>query len=57
MKKILALLVIAPLLISCSGKKVEEINEAWIKDTNGFDILMGQFAHKHREHLGSGMKF
>ena len=45
MKKILALLVIAPLLISCSGKKSEEINEAWIKDTNGFDILMGQFAH------------
>ncbi|HEI8868251.1 membrane-bound lytic murein transglycosylase MltC [Serratia sp. AKBS12] len=45
MKKILALLVIAPLLISCSGKKSDEFNEAWVKDTNGFDILMGQFAH------------
>lgn len=45
MKKILALLVIAPLLISCSVKKSDEFNEAWVKDTNGFDILMGQFAH------------
>ncbi|HIE4392646.1 TPA: membrane-bound lytic murein transglycosylase MltC [Serratia liquefaciens] len=45
MKKILALLVIAPLLISCSGKKSTEVNEAWVKDTNGFEILMGQFAH------------
>ncbi|MDR3434803.1 MAG: membrane-bound lytic murein transglycosylase MltC [Rouxiella aceris] len=45
MKKILALLVIAPLLISCSGKKNEQYNEAYVKDTNGFDILMGQFAH------------
>ncbi|MFI8417947.1 membrane-bound lytic murein transglycosylase MltC [Serratia sp. NPDC078593] len=45
MKKILALLVIAPLLISCSSKKNDEFNEAWVKDTNGFDILMGQFAH------------
>jgi membrane-bound lytic murein transglycosylase C len=45
MKKILALLVIAPLLISCSGNKSEEVNEAFIKDTNAFDILMGQFAH------------
>lgn len=45
MKKILALLVIAPLLISCSGQKNEEVNEALVKDTNAFDILMGQFAH------------
>lgn len=44
MKKILALLVIAPLLISCSSKK-DQFNEAYVKDTNGFDILMGQFAH------------
>ncbi|WP_458045806.1 membrane-bound lytic murein transglycosylase MltC [Phytobacter sp. AG2a] len=47
MKKILALAIIAPLLISCSSsdKKGDSWNEAWVKDTNGFDILMGQFAH------------
>ncbi|MDK1226138.1 membrane-bound lytic murein transglycosylase MltC [Cronobacter turicensis] len=47
MKKIFALALIAPLIISCSSKKNAEnaYNEAWIKDTNGFDILMGQFAH------------
>jgi len=45
MKKILALLVIAPLLISCSSNKKDLFNEAYVKDTNGFDILMGQFAH------------
>lgn len=47
MKKFLALALIAPLLISCSSSKKagEDYNEAWIKDTNGFDILMGQFAH------------
>jgi membrane-bound lytic murein transglycosylase C len=26
-------------------KKGDDYNEAWVKDTNGFDILMGQFAH------------
>jgi membrane-bound lytic murein transglycosylase C len=47
MKKFLALAIIAPLLISCSSsnKNGETYNEAWVKDTNGFDILMGQFAH------------
>ncbi|MFE8102562.1 membrane-bound lytic murein transglycosylase MltC [Brenneria goodwinii] len=45
MKKILALLVIAPLLVSCSGNKSGTDNEQFIKDTNAFDILMGQFAH------------
>ncbi|WP_038158212.1 membrane-bound lytic murein transglycosylase MltC [Trabulsiella guamensis] len=46
MKKLLALALIAPLLVSCSGsKKGDSYNEAWVKDTNGFDILMGQFAH------------
>ena len=44
MKKLIALLVIAPLLVSCSGKK-SQYHEEWVKDTNGFDILMGQFAH------------
>lgn len=44
-KKILSLLIIAPLLISCSGKKQNAYHEEWVKDTNGFDILMGQFAH------------
>ncbi|HDG1678811.1 TPA: membrane-bound lytic murein transglycosylase MltC [Kluyvera ascorbata] len=46
MKKLLALALIAPLLVSCSSnKKGDTYNEAWVKDTNGFDILMGQFAH------------
>ncbi|AHF74956.1 Membrane-bound lytic murein transglycosylase C precursor [Candidatus Sodalis pierantonius str. SOPE] len=45
MKKILPLVIIAPLLISCSSSKNNAENEAYIKDTNGFDILMGQFAH------------
>ncbi|WP_312981826.1 membrane-bound lytic murein transglycosylase MltC [Atlantibacter sp.] len=45
MKKLLALALIAPLLISCSSKKSETYNPELEKDTNGFDILMGQFAH------------
>ncbi|MBK4716163.1 MULTISPECIES: membrane-bound lytic murein transglycosylase MltC [Tenebrionibacter/Tenebrionicola group] len=45
MKKLLALALAAPLLISCSGKKTVTYHEEWVKDTNGFDILMGQFAH------------
>ncbi len=44
-KKLIGLLVIAPLLISCSGNKKAAFHEEWVKDTNGFDILMGQFAH------------
>jgi hypothetical protein len=44
MKKYLVLLVLAPLLFSCSSHKNED-NEAYIKDTNGFDILMSQFAN------------
>ena len=44
-KKLIALLVIAPLLVSCSGQKKSQFHEEWVKDTNGFDILMGQFAH------------
>lgn len=46
-KKFLTLILIAPLLISCSGggKKTDTPGEEWVKDTNGFDILMGQFAH------------
>jgi membrane-bound lytic murein transglycosylase C len=46
MKKLLALALVAPLLISCSSKKNDDAyNDAFIKDTNGFDILMGQFAN------------
>lgn len=44
-KKLIGLLIIAPLLVSCSGKKQNTNQETWVKDTNGFDILMGQFAH------------
>ncbi|MGM3173867.1 membrane-bound lytic murein transglycosylase MltC [Dickeya lacustris] len=45
MKKLFVLLFIAPLLVGCSGKKNNEYNEALVKDTNAFDILMGQFAN------------
>ncbi len=45
MKKLIALALVAPLLISCSSKKTDSYSEDWVKDTNGFDILMGQFAH------------
>lgn len=45
MKKTLALLVIAHLLIACSEKKGFKFNQLLIKDTNGFDILVGQFAN------------
>ncbi|KAA8997641.1 membrane-bound lytic murein transglycosylase MltC [Affinibrenneria salicis] len=45
MKKLLALLIVAPLLISCSGNKSKVAQEEFIKDTNAFDILMGQFAN------------
>lgn len=31
--------------VPSSTKKGDSYNEAWVKDTNGFDILMGQFAH------------
>lgn len=44
MKKIPVLLIITPLLISCSSKNSTN-NEKYVKDTNGFNILMGQFAH------------
>lgn len=47
MNKTLVLLVVAPLLVSCSSNsdKKQVNNEILIKDTKSFDILMGQFAH------------
>lgn len=46
MKKFLALALIVPLLISCSSKKEDSADiVTYQKDTNGFDILMGQFAN------------
>ncbi|MBD2815834.1 membrane-bound lytic murein transglycosylase MltC [Xenorhabdus sp. Flor] len=45
MKRLLALLLLTPFLISCSSKQDFEYKEEYIKDTNGFDILIGQFAH------------
>lgn len=45
MKKLLALTLLVPLLISCSSNKESDYNPNYVKDTNGFDILMGQFAH------------
>ncbi|MCD1127247.1 membrane-bound lytic murein transglycosylase MltC [Jinshanibacter sp. LJY008] len=47
LKKICALLLIAPLLVSCGGgsEKKTQDDDKYIKDTNAFDILMGQFAH------------
>ncbi|MGL4600887.1 MAG: membrane-bound lytic murein transglycosylase MltC [Plesiomonas sp.] len=43
MKKKIALCLIIPLLASC-GSKPKETPELYVKDTNGFDIFMGQFA-------------
>lgn len=45
MKKLWVLLLVAPLLISCSGKRANVNNDAFVKDTNALDILMGQFAN------------
>ncbi|WP_367680747.1 membrane-bound lytic murein transglycosylase MltC [Candidatus Fukatsuia anoeciicola] len=45
MKRILVLLIIIPLLLSCSCNKEQVNNKNYIKDTNSFDILIGQFAH------------
>lgn len=45
MKKIAILFLMILLLISCSKKKNQENHLDYIKDTNSFDILMGQFAH------------
>ncbi|CUX96185.1 Membrane-bound lytic murein transglycosylase C precursor [Candidatus Gullanella endobia] len=45
MKKILSLIIIAPLLISCSSNRNNIENEAYIKDTSSLDILMKQFAN------------
>ena len=45
-EKYLALALIAPLLVSCSSSNKKAPNTTRrVKDTNGFDILMGQFAH------------
>lgn len=52
-KKLIPLLIIAPLLISCSSKKHNVFHEEWVKDTNAFDILMGQFAHNIENIWGS----
>lgn len=45
MKKIFSLILLALLLASCSSEKVQPPSESYVKDTNGLDILMGQFAH------------
>ncbi|WP_323116521.1 murein transglycosylase domain-containing protein, partial [Klebsiella variicola] len=46
MKKLAALIILAPLLASCTGsQKQTDYRPEYVKDTNGFDILMGQFAH------------
>lgn len=48
MKKYLALALITALLVSCTSpdKKNAGNSDSWEeKDTNGFDILVGQFAH------------
>ncbi|CUX97138.1 membrane-bound lytic murein transglycosylase MltC [Candidatus Hoaglandella endobia] len=45
MKKILLLVIISPLLISCTYQNRNAENEVYIKDTNSFALLMSQFAH------------
>ncbi|WP_158379565.1 membrane-bound lytic murein transglycosylase MltC [Candidatus Williamhamiltonella defendens] len=45
MKKIAILFLLIFLLISCAKKKNQDNHVDYIKDTDSFDILMGQFAH------------
>ena len=46
LKKLCAILLVTPLLFSCGGgKKDRDDSDLYVKDTNAFDILMGQFAH------------
>ncbi|WP_216782674.1 membrane-bound lytic murein transglycosylase MltC [Candidatus Profftia tarda] len=45
MKKVLVLILIFFLLIACSAKQDTSNSEILVKDINGLDILMGQFAH------------
>ncbi|WP_457914665.1 membrane-bound lytic murein transglycosylase MltC [Candidatus Hartigia pinicola] len=43
MKRLLVLTLLVPLLISCSRQQGFSLN--YLKDTNSFNVLMGQFAH------------
>lgn len=45
MKKLIALFAITALLSACKSDRQSQYHEEWVKDTNGFEILMGQFAH------------
>ncbi|UDG79593.1 membrane-bound lytic murein transglycosylase MltC [Candidatus Steffania adelgidicola] len=45
MKKLLFLLIISSLLMSCSSIKNRVKNKTKIKDTNGFDVLINQFSY------------
>lgn len=45
MKKLLFPLIIVQLLLACSSKKEFLFHPEYIKDSNGFDILVQQFAH------------
>lgn len=47
MKKYLVFVLIVLLFVLCFSfnKKGVEYNEVWVKDMNGFDILMGQFVY------------
>lgn len=49
LKKCLPLLLVVPFLVSCSSstkkKKTTRVKPDYTKDTNGLDILAGQFSH------------
>ncbi|MGS6383937.1 hypothetical protein ACVGW7_14835, partial [Enterobacter intestinihominis] len=45
-KKLLALALVGPLLVSFSYKKGDSYNQARVNDNNRFDIFMGHFAQK-----------
>ncbi|WP_225639225.1 membrane-bound lytic murein transglycosylase MltC [Candidatus Profftia sp. (ex Adelges kitamiensis)] len=45
MKKFLVLILIIFLQVACSGNKNSYKNKKLLKDTHGFNILMGQFSH------------
>ncbi|MGS6468569.1 hypothetical protein ACVGW6_09125, partial [Enterobacter intestinihominis] len=52
MKKLFALPLVAPFLVSFSSKNGDSYKQPWVKDTNPFYNFNGQFSHKIHKKLG-----